>query len=95
MKLTMFAATIMLGAAPLAAQTGTYEPMRSGDELTRQGTNPEGQPCTPAGYNVGLNVYPACAAMGGPNPWGIEDYPPCTQQITDRCIQTYTRWTRR
>ena len=93
MKLAILIATIALGGTAAAAQT-TSSPTPPGDGITRQGTNPEGQACTPPGFNQGLWVYPACVAMGGPLP-GMPDYPPCTTRVTDRCVQTYTRRTDR
>ena len=91
-KATMIAAAMLIGGTAATAQTTTAVP--PGDGITRQGTNPEGQPCTPAGFNAGLAVYPACSAMGGPLV-GMEEYPPCTTEVKDRCIQLYTRWTDR
>ena len=94
MKLAMFFAAALMGGSAAAAQTSGYDPVPPGDGITRQGTNPEGQACTPIGYNVGLAAYPQCIAMGGPIE-GADDYPPCTTQVKDRCVQTYTRWTNR
>lgn len=93
MKTVVFLATVLLGASAAAAQS-SYPPEPLGDGITRMGTNPEGQACTPAGYNVGLNAYPYCLAMGGPAE-GLDDYPSCTTQVKDRCVQTYTKWTKR
>lgn len=51
--------------------------------------------------NVGLGVYPQCVGVGGPIETaagpieGADDYPPCTRQVKDRCVQAYTRWTNR
>lgn len=107
MKTTMFLAAILLGGTAASAQTATTQNMTGqtgtaqtttavppGDGITRLGNDPEGQPCTPAGFNAGLAVYPACSAMGGPVP-GLADYPPCSAEVKDRCTQTYTRWTER
>ena len=94
MKVAIFAAALALGTTAAAAQTSNYAPVPPGDGITRMGTNPEGQACTPEGWNRGLSVYPACSAMGGPMV-GMEDYPPCTRQVKDRCVQIYTRWTNR
>ena len=85
------AAALVCGTAALAPADAA-EPTPPGDGITRQGTNPEGQPCTPAGFNQGLEVYRDCIAMGGPVP-ALEDYPRCSRFVTDRCIQAYTRWT--
>ena len=94
MKLMLLIAGLALGGTAATAQTATSSTMPSGEGITRQGTNPEGQPCTPAGFNQGLWVYPACIAMGGPT-LGMAEYPPCTRQVTDRCVQLYTKWTDR
>ncbi|MDP8994239.1 MAG: hypothetical protein M3N07_04520 [Pseudomonadota bacterium] len=85
MKSVIFAAALVIGGAAMA-QTPP------GDGITQQGTNPEGQPCTPAGFNQGISVYPPCgpgnvhpAAANPQNP------PPCSRTVTDHCIQTYER----
>lgn len=87
MKVFVLAAALTVGSAAWAQ-------VPPGDGITQQGTNPEGQACTPDGFNQGLSVYPPCEALGGPAP-GMEEYPPCTRQNADRCLQTYTRWTER
>ncbi|MFP5296461.1 MAG: hypothetical protein ACLGG3_03945, partial [Alphaproteobacteria bacterium] len=87
-------ATLLLGVTAATAQTSDYKPVPPGDGITRLGNDPDGQACTPPGYNVGLAVYPECIAMGGPIE-GADDYPPCSDRQTDRCIQTYTKWTKR
>lgn len=96
MKIALFAGIALMGASAAVAQSSSYQPVPPGDGITRQGTNPEGQACAPQGYNIGIAAYPQCTAMGGPLPEGagMEDYPPCTKQVKDRCRQTYTRWTR-
>ncbi len=104
------AALAMSGlAVPAAAQSGTNmsaqstntQPMPGsravppGDGITARGHNPEGQPFTPAGFNTGMGqaVYPPAAAA----PAGLigGDYPVCSARVTDRCVQSYTRYTRR
>ncbi len=93
MRTAIFAGLALLSAGAANAQAGAMQPVPPGDGITRQGTNPEGQACTPPGFNIGLGAYPQCGAVGGPA-IGADSYPPCTSQVTDRCIQTYTRWTR-
>ena len=85
MKSIIVAAALVFGGTALA-QTPP------GDGITQQGTNPGGQACTPAGYNVGLSGYPPCGGDAHPpvardpsNP------PPCSRTVTDHCIQTYER----
>lgn len=98
MKLTtIFIAAASLAAAPAAsfAQTDPNGPnVPPGDGITMMGTNPEGQAYTPPGYNNGLNVYPDAAIAPGMMA-GMRDYPACTEDVKDRCVQTYTKYTSR
>lgn len=84
------AALVMSGTAIAHAQTPP------GDGITQQGTNPEGQPCTPAGFNQGTSAYPPCGAgtmhSAATNP---QSPPACSRTVTDHCIQTYERGVRR
>jgi hypothetical protein len=93
MKIILFAAALTLGSAALA-QTGNTvsDPSQSSGPrgVTQQGTDPEGQACTPAGFNAGTNAYPTCEAGSGsaqssPTP------PRCSKTVTDHCIQAYER----
>lgn len=71
-----------------------------GDGITQQGTDPEGQARTPAGTNqmpMGVGpVVPAANQQAAftPRP-AMTEYPPCSREITDNCIQTYERGVRR
>lgn len=96
MKEAILAAALALGGATMAqAQMDPNGPaMPPGDGITMQGTNPEGQAYTPSGFNQGINVYPSAAAAPGMAP-GMAAYPACTNQVKDRCMQTYTRWAAR
>lgn len=94
MKFVMMAAALTLGTAAVAQTDPNAPSVPPGDGITMLGNNPEGQACTPEGFNQGLNAYPPCSALGGPAP-GLEEYPPCSDRNADRCIQTYTRWTDR
>jgi hypothetical protein len=102
MKVILFAAALTLGSAALA-QTGNTvaDPSQSSGPrgVTQQGTDPEGQPCTPAGYNAGTSAYPPCAGdMSAGTGTGMGDagsLPPCSRTVTDRCTQTYERGVRR
>ena len=95
MRTLFFAAALAIGATG-AAQAQT--PPGSG--ITNQGTDPEGQACTPPGFNAGLSAYPPC-----PSPTGTvaapstgdsaQSPPPCSRTVTDRCVQTYERGVRR
>lgn len=100
MKAILFATALAMSTASFAqAQTTmqTQTPMHTdpngpnippGDGITRMGTNPEGQPFTPSGFNQGMNVYPAASMAPGMMP-GMAEYPRCSRQVTDRCVQAY------
>ena len=103
MKAILFAAVFTLGTAA-AAQTGNTvnDPSQASGSrgITQQGTNPEGQPCTPPNYNAGASAYPPCpinpahtSAAGATQTVGT--HPPCSKTVTDHCIQTYERGVRR
>ena len=83
---------IMIAIAAIVG--GTTAAFAQSDGITAQGTNPEGQAYTPPGFNQGLQVYPEARQAPGQKP-GMEDYPACTKEVKDRCVQTYTRWTDR
>ena len=91
MKSTIIAIAALIGSATVAtAQTDPNGPaVPPGDGITMQGTNPDGQAYTPPGYNVGLEVYPDGIVPA------MQNYPVCTRQVVDRCVQTYTKWTSR
>jgi len=97
MKIIIFAAALTLGSAALA-QTGNTvsDPSQSSGPrgVTQQGTDPEGQPCTPAGYNAGATAYPTCPA-GNATPQSSATPPRCSRTVTDHCIQAYERGVRR
>jgi hypothetical protein len=73
MKTLLFAAALAMSGAALAqsGQTVNDPDMSSGPRgVTQQGTDPNGEACTPPGYNAGTGGYPPCggemgAAMGG------------------------------
>jgi hypothetical protein len=69
MRTLFFAAALMLSGAAIA-QTGNTvnDPDQSSGPrgVTQQGTDPNGEACTPPGYNAGGGGYPACTgAMAG------------------------------
>jgi hypothetical protein len=101
MKLIIFAAALSLGGAALA-QTGNTvsDPSQSTGPrgVTQQGTDPDGQACSPPGYNQGTGGYQPCSgdmggsagATGGTGSMGaMGAMPPCSRTVTDRCTQTY------
>lgn len=78
-----------------SGETVSDPSMSTGERgVTQQGTDPNGQPFVPPGANQGAGVYPSAAAAPGMAP-GMGSYPPCTRQVTDRCVQTYERGVRR
>ena len=97
MKIILFAAALTLGSAALAQSGNTVDdPSQAMGPrgVTQQGTDPEGQACTPAGYNAGSSAYPTCEAGSGsaassPTP------PRCSKTVTDHCVQAYERGVRR
>src|SRR3712207_8600213 len=99
MKIITFAAALALASAPAFAQTGNTvdDPSQSSGPrgVTQQGTDPDGQACTPAGYNAGTTAYPSCdgAATGPTNRAGTPLR--CSRTVRDRCIQAYERGVRR
>jgi hypothetical protein len=69
MKTLFFAAALALSGAAIA-QTGNTvnDPDQSSGPrgVTQQGTDPNGEACTPPGYNAGSAGYAPCSgAMGG------------------------------
>jgi hypothetical protein len=77
--------------------------------ITQQGTDPNGQATAPAGTNQTMQGDPGAAAQTGtgtgtmgtgqqatftPGP-AAGSYPPCSRTVTDSCVQTYERGTRR
>ncbi|HEX9954606.1 MAG TPA: hypothetical protein VGB48_05235 [Allosphingosinicella sp.] len=69
MKTLLFAAALALSGTAIA-QTGNTvnDPAQSSGPrgVTQQGTDPNGEACTPAGFNAGSTGYPPCSgAMAG------------------------------
>ncbi|HYG48278.1 MAG TPA: hypothetical protein VD846_10100 [Allosphingosinicella sp.] len=104
MKIILFAAALTLGSAAMA-QTGNTvsDPSQASGPrgVTQQGTDPDGQACTPAGFNAGTTGYPPCgtdnAGTGTSTASGAStaNPPPCSKTVTDGCIQAYERGVRR
>jgi hypothetical protein len=97
MKMFVFAAALMLGSAAVA-QTGNTvdDPSQSSGPrgVTQQGTDPDGQACTPAGYNAGTTGYPTCEA-GSASAASTATPPRCSKTVKDHCVQAYERGVRR
>lgn len=99
MKAILFAAALTIGGTAFA-QTGNTvaDPSQSSGPrgVTQQGTDPDGQACTPAGFNANSSAYPPCPAGGTTSAAGAGTTPPpCSRTVTDGCIQTYERGVRR
>jgi hypothetical protein len=91
-------ASLTVGSAATAQTGNTVEDpsQASGPHgITQQNTNPEGQACTPAGYNAGATGYPSCSEWGSGAAAGSGILPRCSKTITDHCIQAYERGTGR
>jgi hypothetical protein len=99
MKIILFAAALTLGSAALGQSGNTVDDVSqaSGPRgVTQQGTDPDGQACTPAGYNAGTTGYPTCASGNSNTAAGSGAAPPrCSKTVKDGCIQAYERGVRR
>jgi hypothetical protein len=99
MKIILFAAALTLGSAALAQTGNTVDDVSqaSGPRgVTQQGTDPDGQACTPQGFNAGTTGYPPCGAGNSNAGSGAGATPPrCSKTIRDGCIQAYERGVRR
>lgn len=97
MKMFVFAAALMLGSAAVA-QTGNTvdDPSQSSGPrgVTQQGTDPDGQACTPAGFNANTSSYPTCEA-GAASAASTATPPRCSKTVKDHCVQAYERGVRR
>jgi len=97
MKIILFAAALTLGSAALAQSGNTVDDVSqaSGPRgVTQQGTDPDGQACTPAGYNANTTGYPTCEAGAG-SPASTATPPRCSKTVKDHCVQAYERGVRR
>jgi hypothetical protein len=97
MKVILFAAALTLSTAAWAQTGNTVDDpsQASGPHgVTQQGTDPDGQACTPAGYNAGTTGYPTCDAGNG-TAASTAAPPRCSKTVTDHCVQAYERGRRR
>ncbi|HEY6917589.1 MAG TPA: hypothetical protein VI381_08115 [Allosphingosinicella sp.] len=79
-----------------SAEKATHKPAASGagEGITAEGTRPEGVAIAPPGTNVlatpapgaGVMVSPDQGAMFATRP-ATEDYPRCSRNVTDNCLQ--------
>jgi hypothetical protein len=99
MKIILFAAALTLGSAGMAQSGNTVDDVSkaSGPRgVTQQGTDPDGQACTPAGYNANTTGYQACASGNSNSAAGAGAAPPrCSKTVKDGCVQAYERGVRR
>lgn len=97
MKSLVLAAALAISGTAFAQPGNTVnDPSQaSGPQgVTQQGTDPEGQACTPPGFNQGSSAYPPCGATNAPAQSSATP-PPCSRTVTDHCIQAYERGVRR
>jgi hypothetical protein len=97
-KFLLVAAALTLGGTAFAQSGNTVadQSQSSGPQgVTQQGTDPDGQACTPAGFNAGTNAYQPCGAGGATSGGAGATPPPCSRTVTDGCVQTYERGMRR
>lgn len=95
MKTTLFLIALATGGAALAQQTSA--PGNTSPEHDARGIPVISDPAqVPAGWNEpprpgGTGAPPSAT----PAPMGAEDHPPCSRTVTDNCVQTYERGSRR
>ena len=100
MKLVLFAAALSLSGAAVAQTTNTQVAGGSPPERDARGIPVISAPAAaPAGANEGVPAAPAGsqvvpaanqAQVFSTKP-STENYPPCTREVTDNCVQTYER----
>ena len=111
MKSVIFGTALLLASAAVAqpteqTTTTTTTPMETGSTVTPSNANPEtdargiavisAPAVAPAGWNMPPGTAGAPPASATPPSMGAAtDLPPCTRTVTDRCVQTYERGTRR
>lgn len=97
MRTIFFAVALTISSAAVAQSGNTVsDPSQSSGPrgVTQQRTVPDGQACTPAGYNAGTSGYAACEAGSAP---AASTAAPlrCSKTVTDHCVQAYERGVRR
>ncbi len=92
MAALMVGSTAVAHAAQPSGRTVADPSQSSGARgVTQQGTDPEGQACTPAGFNQTTSAYPPCGGAPTTSPAAGGTPPPCSRTVTDGCVQTYER----
>jgi hypothetical protein len=97
MKTVLFAAAILAGGAAIAQTSSGSTPERDA-----RGIPVISAPATaPAGANQGVPATPGGQVVPAPNQQQVfatqpssKEYPPCTRDMTDGCVQTYERGVR-
>ncbi len=99
------AAALSIGGAAIAqqpsGQTVSDQSQSTGAQgITQQGTDPDGMGVAPPGTNQ--PVPQGATAVAAPNQSAAfatqpstREYVPCSKEVTDGCVQTYERGTRR
>ena len=100
MKFALFAAAaVAIGSAGLAQTTNTQVNDGSAPERDARGIPVVSAPATvPAGANEAVAIQPGAQVVAAPNQQAVfstkestKEYPPCTKEVTDGCVQTYER----
>lgn len=80
--------------AEQAENRPTVSEAEAPEELTQEGTNPEGEAVAPPGANVVATPPPGAGVVVAPNQQAVfstrqpaREYPRCTREITDNCVQ--------
>jgi hypothetical protein len=97
MKSVLFAAALIVGGAAMAQQT--VQPSNQAPERDARGIPVISDPATaPPGANEPFNPPPGAEVVVNPNQAQVfatqqasQEYPPCTREVTDNCVQTYER----
>ncbi len=90
MKSAILVAALLVGGTA-AAQPSTVERDARGIPVVSDQATP------PPGTNQPVSVTPGATVVPTPNPQAFaprqatEEFPPCTRERTDRCVQTYER----
>ena len=95
MKAALLAIALATSSAALA-QSGPERDARGIPVVSDPATPPAGanQPLPPASPDVRVIPAPNQAQVFAPRP-ADQEYPPCSATVTDNCVQTYERGSRR
>ena len=101
MKSAIFAAALLFGTAAVAQQN--VAPANDHPERDARGIAVVSDPATaPAGTNQAVTVPAGATVVVAPNQQSAfaarpadQEYPACSRTVTDNCVQTYERRSRR